>query len=591
MFGIRAQSSVLAAIFLLLTGCRSPFTGQVGPGLKQIVDQAIAAATAAASAASAQSQPDQSEMRLPAPRPESDVIRTLQGRLNELDAISPQLPGDPNHLELGPDLMGGTQQHVNVNLKEAITGALSRNLGTQAARLVPGIATQDIIQAQAVFDFVLFSNADLAWIDEPQTVPIILGNPVATPFNTNQSYRFGTGIRKQFSTGAEATISTDLSRYHNQSPGLVLLPDPAYTPSFRLGVTQPLLRGFGSDVTQATIRIAQNTEQRAVEDLRTSLMQVALDTEHAYWNLVQAWRDLAIREWLVTEGVNVRQILDRRREHDTSPAEYSDAVARVEQRKANVIRARRAIRAASDALKVLINDPQLSVGSEAVLWPQDDVTAAAITYNLRESMMSAIDHRPEVQRAILDIDDAAIRQRVAGNARLPLLNLSAEMAYFGLDRNISDAYSEMNEGRFIDYLLGLNFEYPLGNRAADAGYQQARLRRSAAIINYQRAVQDVTLDVKKALRDVLTNYELSEATRSFRIAQAENLRTLRVEAQKNAAFTPEFLNLMFNRQESLALAQFEEVAALVNFDKSIAALHRAMGTGLEMRGVSVEQME
>src|SRR5439155_17084014 len=119
-------------------------------------------------------------------------------------------------------------------------------------------------------------------------------------------YRFETGIRQQFSTGAEVTLSTDLTRYDNHSPGLFLFPDPAYTTAARLGISQPLLRGFGSDVTQATIRIAQNAEQRSVEDLRANLMQTALDAESAYWNLVQAWRDLAIRQWLVDQGVQVR---------------------------------------------------------------------------------------------------------------------------------------------------------------------------------------------------------------------------------------------------------------------------------------------
>lgn len=589
MSGVRVQILLLITVAVVVWGCRSPFTGgDAQPSLKQIVDQAVTLETASpiGPTGPAETQPESQRQTT---QPASDVVQTLSGRWAELQAIGPDISGDPSRFDLGFDLTGAPQQRIAVSLGDAISGSLSRNLSTETARLQPGIARQDVIAAQAVFDAVLFTNADLNWTDEPAAVPVLLGNPLTSPFNRNQSYRFETGVRKQFASGAQATLSTDLTRFNNDSPGLILFPDPAYTAAARLGVTQPLLRGFGTDVTQASIRIASNVEKRAVEDLRVNLMQTALDTESAYWNLVQAWRELAIRQWLVDQGVKVRNILEIRREHDTKPAQYSDAVARIEQRKADVIRARRQIRAASDALKILINDPQMTIGSESVLWPQDDVVDSPISYNLREAMMSAIDHRPEIQRAILGIDDADIRQRFAGSQRLPLLNLSAEMAYFGLDRHAGDAYSNMNEGRFIDYILGLAFEYPLGNRSAEAGFQQARLRRSAAVIAYQQAVQNVVLDVKLALRDVLTNYELIGATRSFRVAQAENLRTLQVEKQNTAALTPEFLNLEFTRQETLAQARHDEVAALVNFAKSVADLHRAMGIGLNTHGVAVEQ--
>ena len=45
----------------------------------------------------------------------------------------------------------------------------------------------------------------------------------------------------------------------------------------------------------------------------------------------------------------MRDVMARRRDFDTKPAEYSDAVARVEERKANVIRARRQIRMTFDS--------------------------------------------------------------------------------------------------------------------------------------------------------------------------------------------------------------------------------------------------
>ena len=54
-----------------------------------------------------------------------------------------------------------------------------------------------------------------------------------------------------------------------------------------------------------------------------------------------------------------------------------------------------------------------------------------------------------------------------------------------------------------------------------------------------------------------------------------------------AALTPEFLNLLFQRQERLGEAQLQEVGALVAYNVAIAELQRATGTGLDANGIEL----
>ena len=427
------------------------------------------------------------------------------------------------------------------------------------------------------------------WSLTTHSIPLVVGgNLIGVPFSNSEQYRFVTGLRAPLISGGEVTISTDLSRFSNLAPGITFFPDPAYTSAVRLGLSQPLLRGFGTQVNTATIRLARNFERRSIEQLHTDLLDLVDRTEIAYWNLAFAWQNLEIQDWLLEVGIEVRDVMERRRGFDTRLAQYAAAVARVEQRKGNVISARRAVRGASDALKVLINDPELTVGSEVLLVPVDHMVEAPIRYSLREAIMTGVGARPEIQQAILGIDDAGIRQMLADNARLPLLNLSAELAYFGLDDDASGAYSNLVEGSFVDWLIGVQFEWPLGNRTAEADFRRSRLERSAAVISYQQSVQLVVFDIKQALRDCLTNYELIEANRSFRIAQAENLRALLVEEETLAGLTPEFLELKFTRQETLASAQQQETAAMVNYNQSVSGLHRSMGIGLTMNQIELD---
>jgi outer membrane protein len=565
---------------LIEAGCQSPLDSPAGePTLQQSVAAAIDRELA--------SLPEEVPT-LTTTQPPAELEEALAERLEELEAMGPATDASRTEVELGTDLAGGAQHELSISLQTVITTAVENNLAARIARLAPAINAEDIINAEAAFDFVLFSNADFTKTDQPSTVPVLGGFVLGTPFNADERYRFETGVRKRMQTGAELFASTDLTRFRNNAPGIGLLPDPAYTAAVRLGLTQPLLRGFGQQVNTATIRLAGNAESRAVAQLRSDLLNLVEQVEVAYWDLVFAWHNLEIRQWLVNVGVEVRDVLDRRREFDTKLAQYTDAVATVEQRKANVIRARRRILAASDALKALINDPELTVGSEALLHPTDSFVASAVSYNLRQTIVTALDQRPEIEQASLAIDDASIAQMVADNARLPLLDLSAQIAYFGMDEDSGDSYGNLLDAEFIDYILGLRFEYPLGNRAAEAGYRQARLQRSQTLLGYRQAVQNVVLDVKSALRDVVTNFELIQATRSNRIAQAENLRALLVEEETLAGLTPEFLNLKFQRQERLAFARQEELLALANFDQSVALLYKAMGTGLTMRDIDIE---
>lgn len=592
MAWLRNMMCLLAGAVCVI-GCRSPLgPDRSGETLQHAVREAVARELAPA--ADGEQVTAGAEPHVPVVS--DDVLNKLAARRDELESLGPLPHGEPAHqrADVGPDLTGAEDAPIRVTLQDAVEAAINRNLSAQASRLQPQITAEQLLSAEAVFDAVLFANMNLNWVDQPQRTPVIMGFPLGTPYSQSENFRFETGVRQRFTPGTEVFVSTDLTRLNNRSTGISFIPDPANTGAIRLGVTQPLLRGFGADATTANVQLARTGRQRSVHQYHADLQTLAAQTESAYWDLDAAWRRLAVAQWLLDEGIKVRDTMDRR-EFDVRPAEYSDAVARVQQRQADVIRARRAVRVASDALKLLINDPQVPVSAEATLQPLDEPLdpSSPLAFNLREAILAAIqanpdgNGRPEIQQAALEIEDASIRQRYADNQRLPLLNLSAETAFYGLDDSPSGAYGETTDGDFIDYILGVAFEWPIGNRGPEADARAARLQRSAAAISFQRTVQNVVLEVKNALRDVMTNWELIRATRSFRVAQAENLRTLLVEEDLLRGLTPEFLNLKFTRQETLANARLQEVQALTDYNKSLAALNRAMGTGLKMRNITV----
>jgi hypothetical protein len=102
-------------------------------------------------------------------------------------------------------------------------------------------------------------------------------------------------------------------------------------------------------------------------------------------------------------------------------------------------------------------------------------------------------------------------------------------------------------------------------------------------------VQGSVLSVKNALVDCVAFRELVEQNRTYRLAQAENLRALQVDEKTLAALTPEFLQLKFQLQNGLALAEDSYFASLVGYQGALASLQRAMGTGLEANRIEIRE--
>jgi outer membrane protein len=571
---------------VLLTGAcsTSPFEQSADSDLRNSVVEAAQRELAAAETAPEDRTLTRQPKQLEFPPDRMEELEEMAGWQShgqiQPEDLGPEL--------LGPDLLGraGLETPIfRITLEQAVEATVRNNLSVQIARIDPAILQSQVIAAEAAFDWVFFTNFDWNNNDQPSPITLINGQPIGVGARSSQSVSWDTGVRKSLTSGGSFSVSAGQVYTDDTTPGIELDPDPSNAAVLNLGYQQPLLRGFGSDVALSEIRLARNAERDAIHALEQALLDVVTDTENAYWSLFQARHSLQIRLTLLKRGIETRDVLESRLGVDARPAEYSDAVARVESRRSDVIRSINDLRQRSDALKLLINDPQLNVGTEILLLPLDQPVDAPITYSLLESISTAMTQRPEIKRAILGIDDASIRQTVARNARLPLLNFSMDTTFQGLDRDIGRAANDVAEGRFIGWLMALAFEQPIGNRAGEANFRAAQLSRLSATINYRRTIQQLVLDVKATLRNVETNYRLIQQTRTSRLAAAENLRTLLVLERTIAALTPDFLNLKLNRQEALAVAELEELQAIVDYNVSLANLNRATGTALERNGV------
>jgi len=563
----------------LLIGCNSPFQDE----LQMHQMPAISNDEITQEEPRAAGEPS-GVIRLPIAE-QTEVEAALQGRRDVLDSLSPSPPNTAFEATAGSDLHGGKESVLEITKDDAINVALMNNLDVEIASYQPAISTEAIRQAEAAFDFLFGLNGTLGRNRIPQqTVP---NNPFSSDEQSTDTLNVDGSLAKKLHSGGTLTISTDVSRSENNNADFVFQPNPAWQTVGTVGLNQPLLRNFGDSVARAQINISTIMHGQSLEDFKLSLMNTLTATEVAYLDLVLQWKTLQVREWLYEQSQEVVSILELRRGYDTGESDYAQAVATLQQRSVEVISQRSLVHSASDTLKALMNSDAYGLESNSVLQPSSTLEPLEVRISLREAVMTAVEHRPDLRRLALEIDKNDVSLEVADNARLPQLDLQAQMSFYGLGDSAGDGYNEVFDAEYLNYVAGLAFEIPLGNHAAEADYQSKRLEKMTSTVRYRKGVQDAVVEVKRLLRDVVTNAELMQANRAYRVAQAENMRALQVEEETMSGLTPTFLNLKLQTQSGLATARIAEFTSIVNYNKSIANLYLAMGVTSNMHGIDV----
>ncbi len=492
-------------------------------------------------------------------------------------------PTTGRSLESGPT--------VRMTLHEIIQRAVANNLDVKVAGYQPAMDEARVVEAEANFDPTFFTN--LTYSDQTTLTPSS-SNIAVTP---GQAYRFRTwgletGIKQNLQSGGQLQIKYDPAQTHESLPnGGVITPNPFWTSDIAVQLTQPLLRDFGYGVNQARIAIARNNQQISLLDFRDQLEKTLRDIEDNYWQLVQAEGDAAIADQLLTATLKTADVLIKRRGQDVTRVEISQTNSAVETRRAALISARAKVRDFSDQLKRLMDDPEMPVTGPSLILPATVPLEEPVKMNLQDLISTAMDNRFELGQQLLRMDSTSVANQVAKNNLLPQLNLVGSVGVQGFDSNWLDAAGNQfsSVDSYPSWSVGLQFELPIGNRAARAIWKRTLLQRQQAIAQYQQIVDQVSLDVKTAWRDVETKWEEMEAARAARFAAADALKAVEQREEGGEALTYTFVQLKLDTQQRYADAQAAEVQAISDYNRALMKLEFAKGTLLRYNNVVMEE--
>lgn len=454
------------------------------------------------------------------------------------------------------------------------------------------IAEDQIPVSEAIYDLLTSARLQYDRVEQQQSV----SGPFSQPVVNSRSRTAAVGLSQLFPTGATVSASYNVVRESMLSQSISLTPTFSSTPFTlltyqdvgQLNVTQPLLRGFGPSVTNAGIRIAQLERQGSAADFQTRVEQQLVQSLQTYWDLIGAYESYKVQEISYAAALDLLRINTAKFKAGVlAQTDVLQAQAAAEDRRNQVIVSRLSIRNNEDQLKRLLFLQPGSPQWQTELMPTQRIAWREYSADLDRDIQTALARRSELRRADSNILQARVNQMVARNNLLPQLNLFGNATPNGLGGSFHGGFDNMSDGKYISYTAGLEFNYPLQNRAARYQKKQSDARTSQAEELLADLRDQVTQDVRAASRALKTARDSIAVTQS-RI-QSEEAKLAAETKRYEVGISTAFEVLTF--QNDLANAQNTHIAAVIIYNKAAIALERARGTLLDTYGIQVSGVE
>lgn len=560
----------------------------------------------------------------PAPTPQLPVV----------PAVAPGYAA-PNVSPPPPNVVGVTQQpFVGITLQNAIGMALAQNPGLAVAQANRRIASYQIAAAKGAYDVRFTIQPQYQYATQPPQNEFFAG-PNFSPI-VQKSASVATGVQGVLPGGQQYNVTVSGKQLYDNTQ--INTFDPTYPTIFSVNFSQPLGRAGRVNPQEHALQLARiNAQASGAGELATISTTIA-GVQKTYWDLVAAWRNVAIQEQGLKDTIAQQHSNVRLARHGaTAPIDVVQINTQVAVFQENVFSALQNVALLQNQLKSELvsnpNDPiwnaNLVPTTPVLQLPQQPALADLVTQALRnrpeiaqiralratadENLAYAQDQtKPQIDLklgytsngfagTVLPISSSpflessaqqfiAIDQLIAAvNRTLPpaqqipeLPNSSTPVpAYLqgGLDRSIKNLLSN----KFPIYAAGVQVSFPIGNHTAKADLAAAKEQERSAQVQEASTIERITMDVRNALQAYQSAQARLVAARTAREASEQVLASERRRFRAGVSTT----YMVLQREIELADNRGRELQAQTDLNNAVVDLQRATGTILTANNVNL----
>lgn len=545
----------------------------------------------------------------------------------------------PNVAPTGANIVGVTQQpFVAISLQDAIGMALLKNPNLAVSASNSRIAGYQVVEAKGAFDLRFQVEPVSSFTVQPPVNPFAAGPgdigtycfpfdpvkcgpsdfPTTAPGPGNilqHQYTLTYGLGGQTQNGTQYTAGIQQSRTYNNTVFNSF--NPYYLASLNLSVTQPLLKNLGMNASKRQFKLAIVNADAQSEQSLVDASNTISQAEDAYWNLVSAWRNVAIQEEALKDAVTQQKSTVRLAKRGAvAPIDATESSTQVATFQDNVFSALQTVSELQNQLKgLLVTNPGDPIWM-ANLVPTSAASQLPAAPTLQTIIATAINNRPEVRQALdkyhqADIDLAFAKNQALPQADAQVTYLSngfagllqpvpafvAQQCLYGLAKlcptpppytlgSMAEAYHNLWSFRYPAFNIGVTVSFPLQNDLAKGLKGVAREEQQQAAVLTAGVAARIGFDARNALQSYQSALSrLHTAT----IARQASDQVYASELRKfhNGESTT---FLVLQRQVELNQARGRELLAQTDLNKAVVEIERVEGTILTNNGVKVQNL-
>jgi outer membrane protein TolC len=459
---------------------------------------------------------------------------------------------------------------------------------------------EGVSRAEAAFDPVIRGDTRIRDFKLP-AISLLSGAPAGELAPSSFGVSSSASYTQLFGSGLSLTASTAVSR--DTTNNFFTLVSPAWFTTLGVEARMPLLQGRAIDPARRALQVSRATLNRSDAALRRTVAETVAAVEQAYWTVVAARRDTAIRESTMQLAERQREDARVRVEAQVIPeSDLAQFTAEIERRRGDLFASREAAMRAELLLKALILESAASPLWGSTLALEDTPPPPFVAVDVAAALADA-ENRPELadldaRSALQAIDLAAAQDRLK-----PQLDLVGGYTMRGLAGSLSDdvrpfpgvpvefpaalegelwkSIENMARQRYPDFTAGVTFTIPIGQKAAHADIATAESAGRQIAAARERVRIQIAIEVRNAAAAVETAWQRIEAARATKAAAEVQLQA-ESDRLTAGATTPFFV---LTRQNDLAAAEVAEAAAIAAYRRAQTELARARGTLLRDRAV------
>jgi outer membrane protein TolC len=472
-------------------------------------------------------------------------------------------------------LAGG--ETMELALTDGVLQVLENNLDIVVQRIFPEIDAARVAKEAGAFDPSVFASFER----RDSTFPFNARSSVSAGGRSgveSEVYSLEAGLTRRTGAGTEYSLEFSDTATSNTFNDF----DFEYDAFAGVEVTQPLLKDYGPDANRVGILLASKDREISLTRLAEKTLDTVAGFELAYWDLVLARQGLGVKMESLRLAEDLLDLSRTKYEAEViSKLDLTQAKAGVASRREAVITARSDVWERENEVKLFITADVFKLSGVEIIPGDEPVRPGPSSPELASSVAKALQVRPDYLEARRAIEKTEIEIKYASNQKYPEVDLKASLGFNGFGEGAGSSLGDLDDNP--TWTVGVVFNYPLGNRGAEANLKIARLEARQALISLKRLEQEIIVSLDNAIKDLGSNRERFEAAGVSTALAEDSLEAEVVKLDSGLSTAHDVLEF----QEELEEARLVEISALIDYTKARTVLLREEGTLLEQRGIRI----